>query len=197
MAVLIAWRRTTGPLRLCLNVGLNLGLGISLALSGALATSLTAQASDEAHVKAVFLSNFAKFVEWPQQTFKSSEDPLTICIFGPSAVEPALREIASRKADGERRLAVIRLAEGTTACQILFVSAIATRRAQAVLDQVRSRSILTVGESAGFAAGGGIINFTIEDGRVRFEINLKAAERAHVQVSSRLLSLAQIVKGNR
>jgi hypothetical protein len=195
MAVLIAWRRRTGQPRFCLSLVLSLGIG--LALSGALAASLKAQASDEAHVKAAFLYNFAKFVEWPQQTFRSPEDPLTICIFGPSVVEPALREIARRKADGERRLHVTTVADGAAGCQILFVSATATGRAQAVLGEVRLKSVLTVGESAGFATGGGIINFIIEDGRVRFEINPTAAERAHVQVSSRLLSLAQIVKGNR
>jgi hypothetical protein len=160
---------------------------------------LHAQAADEAHVKAAFLFNFAKFVSWPSQTFKSPSDSFQICVLGPSVVGPALMEIAHDKTVDGRPLVVTTVSDSTAAaaCQILFVSAVSSLKARPLLDEMRSKSVLTVGESVGFAATSGIVNFKMEDGRVRFEINPKAAEQAHLQISSRLLNLALIVTGTR
>jgi hypothetical protein len=184
------------PLRIW-NTLASLALGLGL-ITG-LPEPLQAQATDEAHVKAAFLFNFAKFVSWPSPTFKAPSDSFQICVLGPSVVGPALMEIAHDKTVDGRPLVVTTISDSTAAasCQILFVSAVATQKARPLLDEVRSRSVLTVGESAGFAAAGGIVNFKMEDGRVRFEINPKAAEQAHLQISSRLLSLALIVTGTR
>jgi len=174
-------------------------LVLGLGLIAGVPTPLSAQAADEAHVKAAFLFNFAKFVVWPSQTFKSPSDSFQICVWGPSVVGPALLEIAHDKTVDGRPLVVTTISDSTAAasCQILFVSAIATQKARPLLDEMRSRSVLTVGESAGFAATSGIVNFKMEDNRVRFEINPKAAEQAHLQMSSRLLNLALIVTGPR
>jgi hypothetical protein len=171
----------------------------SLALIAGVPETLLAQATDEAHVKAAFLFNFAKFVSWPSQVFKNPSDSFRICVLGPGVVGPALAELARDKMVGDRPLIVSTVSESTaaTSCQILFVAATSTQKARLLLDELKSRSVLTVGESAGFAANGGMINFKVEDGRVRFEINPKAAEQARLQISSRLLSLAQIVTGSR
>jgi len=171
----------------------------SLALIAGIPETLLAQATDEARVKAAFLFNFAKFVSWPSQVFKNPSDSFRICVLGPSVVGPALADLAHDKMVDGRPLIVSTVSESTAAmsCQILFVAATSTQKARLLLGELQSRSVLTVGESAGFAAHVGIINFKVEDGRVRFEINPKAAEQAHLQISSRLLSLAQIVTGSR
>jgi hypothetical protein len=111
----------------------------------------------------------------------------------------ALAEISAKGTAEGRPLTVIVVNDSASAasCQILFVGASSLAKARPVLDELRSRSVLTVGESAGFAVNGGIISFKVEDGRVRFEINPKAAEQAHLQISSRLLSLAQIVTASK
>jgi hypothetical protein len=172
---------------------------LSLGLIAGFPAFLYSQGSDEAHVKAAFLFNFAKFVTWPSQTFKSPSDSFQICVLGSSTVGSALVEIAHDKTVDGRPLVVTYLSEGNTVqlCQILFVGMASTQKARVLIAEMRSRSVLTVGEAAGFAGSGGIVNFKMEDGRVRFEINPKASEQAHLQISSRLLSLALIVTGTR
>ena len=85
-------------------------------------------------------------------------------------------------------------AEQAKICQVLFVAASERKRAAAILPDLKASSVLTVGESEGFAAEGGVINFKVEGGRARFEINTNAAERARLRISSKLLSLAEIVQ---
>jgi hypothetical protein len=80
------------------------------------------------------------------------------------------------------------------ACQGVFLASSEMGRFKAVLDSLAGRSVLTVGESKGFAARGGIVNFVLEDGRVRFEINHTAAIRANLKISSELLQVATIVE---
>jgi hypothetical protein len=174
-------------------------LALVLSLIGGLPPPLHGQAADEAHVKAAFLYNFAKFVEWPAQTFKNPTDPFKICVLGTSLVSRALNEIAGQKNVDGRPLSVTSVTDAGAAssCQILFVSAAAMPKARALLEELRPKSVLTVGETDGFAGSSGIVNFKVEDGRVRFEINPKTAEQARLQVSSRLLSLAQIVTVSR
>ena len=79
------------------------------------------------------------------------------------------------------------------ACQIIFVASSEKQQAREILRGLRGASVLTVGDTAGFAGLGGIINFVVDEGRVRFEINVKAAERAHLKISSRLLTVAKLI----
>jgi hypothetical protein len=168
-----------------------------LVLAGAaVCATVQAQSIDEYQVKAAFLYNFAKFVEWPPQAFKDSGQPITICVLGQSAVGTALEQVVHGKTLDGRPFAVVKIADVRRAqvCQILFVSATERKRSQALLADLDSLGILTVGEMEGFAVEGGIINFKLEGGRVRLEINVDAAEQSHLRISSKLLSLAQIVK---
>jgi hypothetical protein len=147
------------------------------------------QELDEYRVKAAFLYNFAKFVQWPAQVFKNSSTPIAICVLGPSPILRPIEEAVVDKTIEGRAIVVttrpdIKRANG---CQILFVSS-------ALPQDARSMGVLTVGETAGFAAEGGVVNFKIESGRVRFEINQDAAEKSGLKISSKLLSLAEIVK---
>ena len=153
------------------------------------------QVADEYHVKAAFLYNFARFVDWPATAFRNPRDPFTICVLGADPFDGALDETVGGKQVGDRAFRILRISEAAqaNACQILFISSSERRRTAAIIAALPAAGVLTVGETDGFPASGGMINFTINDGHVRFQVNRRAAERADLQISSRLLSLAQIV----
>jgi hypothetical protein len=147
-------------------------------------------------VKAAFLYNFAKFVEWPPGTFANAKDPLVICIVGQNPVGSTLENMVQGKKIGDRAFTVQRLADTQQAarCQILFIGAEEWRRTPALLEAVKDVNILTVGETDNFTSFGGIISFKIEGPRVRIQIALDTAEHTKLRISSKLLSLAEIVK---
>ena len=172
---------------------------ISLALVVLAGGSLRAQAVDEYQVKAAFLYNFAKFVAWPPASFKSPTDPIAICVLGQSPVSGALEQAVSGKTIGSRGFIVRQVAEvqAASACHILFLSSSERKRERSILGEIKGSKILTVGETEGFAVEGGIVNFKLDDGKVRIQINVDAAEQAKLQISSKLLSLAQIVRNDK
>ena len=160
----------------------------------ALAAPLRAQ-FDEYKVKAAFLYNFARFVEWPAHAFKGPEDPLAICILGPDPFHGTLAQAVQGKTVEGRPFEVHQVSsDDACTCHILFVAASGRKRLAASVDSLRGVGVLTIGESPGFAQEGGIINLKLESGKVRFEVNVEAAERAQLRISSKLLSLAEIVK---
>jgi hypothetical protein len=151
---------------------------------------------EEYQVKAAFLFNFAKFVEWPAQAFKSAGSPIEICVLGPNPFGFSLANAVEGKVVGNRQFVVrdVRDAQQANDCHILFVSAAGWTRSQARLGDIKKCCVLTVGETGEFIAGGGMINLRLEDARVRVEINPDAAERAGLRISSKLLSLAEIIR---
>lgn len=149
--------------------------------------------ADEHHVKALFLYNFAKFVEWPSET---PGDAICIAVIGDDSFGDVLDEtVAGKKVNG-RGFIVRRVKpeEQAPQCQIVFVAATEKKHLRSILDRLKGTATLTVGETRGFAQAGGVINFGIVDDKVRFEVNLEAAERARLKLSSKLLSLAKIVR---
>jgi hypothetical protein len=167
-------------------------LALLLAAGGVPAgASPAAQASEdvtlEYRVKAAYLFNFTKFIEWPDAAVPPGA-PITICVAGDSPFGAALDEIIRGEAVNGRPLAA-RRAEPPAGCHVVFVPR-GTSPA-AALRPFRSLPVLTVGESDDFLRQGGMVNFVIDDGKVRFEIDHEAAERAHVRISSRLLRLAR------
>jgi YfiR/HmsC-like len=160
-----------------------------------LITIATAQTVDEYRVKGAFIFNFAKFIQWPPQAFKTPTDPLVICVLGKDRIASVLRELVSANSINGRSAAVRLIADGQPACgcHILFVGFSENKRFRASLGD--AGGILLVGETPGFAVNGGLINFKVEGGKVRFEINAAAAEREQFHVSAKLLSLAHIVTG--
>ena len=170
---------------------------VTVVLAGMmLAPGVNAQVIDEYQVKAAFLYNFAKFVEWPPDAFKTSRDPIRICVLGHNPFGGFLEEAIQGKSIEGRAFAFRQVsgAEDASACQILFVSSSDGRHFRSLAQSLKQSGILTVGEAQGFASEGGVINFKLDDGRVRFEINVDAAEHAQLHISSKLLGLAQIVK---
>lgn len=167
----------------------------TLVLGVVLSAGARAQTSEEYRVKAAFLYNFAKFVDWPPQVFKSPTDPIVIGVLGKNPFGDALAAVTAGKTLGSRPFQVHAVSDTrqAAACQILFVASSERKRLAALLGQIGGPGVLTVGDTDDFASEGGIVNFKIENGSVRFQINLEAARRQQLRISAKLLSLAEIV----
>jgi hypothetical protein len=144
-------------------------------------------------VKGAFLLNFTKFVDWPPEVFKGPADPIAICVLGRNPFGPGLERAARGTVIGDRTVSVLQISDGQQAsqCQILFVSVSERKRWRALLEALRGRRVLTVGEWEGFLSSGGVIDFKLEGDKVRMEISTEAADRAGLHISAKLLSLAQ------
>ena len=165
-------------------------------LVGALSQASGSDPAEEYHVKGGFLLNFVKFVEWPPEAFKSPADPIAICVLGANPFGPGLAQAAQATVVEKRNVAVRPIADTQQArgCQIVFVSVSERKHMRAVIEATKGASALTVGESDGFIAAGGVIEFRVEESRVKMEISAEAAKRAGLHVSSKLLSLSQAAK---
>ncbi|MDR3512605.1 MAG: YfiR family protein [Caulobacteraceae bacterium] len=141
-------------------------------------------------VKAAFLYNFARFVDWSAQS--QAQKAVTLCIIGDDPFGSDIG-IITGKPVGQATLQVRRVTvEGAGACQMLFITSSEERDLDRVLASVKGRPVLTVGDTPGFAERGAVINFYLEQGKVRFEINIDAERRSGLAVSSYLLRLARI-----
>jgi hypothetical protein len=178
-------------------------LAALLSLAGAPVNWAQAVPPGEYQLKAAFLFNFAKFIDWPPASFANPQSPFTICILGADPFGRAMDDALQGKMIGDRPVAVERVRDLAEArhCQMVFISSLEKRQLREILDGLRGTSALVVGETDGFAAAGGVIQFALEENRVRFLINTDAAGRAGLKVSSKLLSLARVVhdspKGDR
>jgi hypothetical protein len=159
------------------------------------ARAAVAGASLEYRVKAVFLYNFAKFIEWPPDAFAAPGAPFGLCVLGNDPFGPDLEQLVGSKVVQGRPLAIRRLADlkAMSGCHILFVAAADGRKLPAILQTVGSAPILTVGEDPDFTQLGGAMRFFLLENRVRFEINVAATARAHLKLSAKLLDLARVV----
>ena len=148
----------------------------------------------EYKVKAAYIYNFIKFIDWSGAAPMNPAGPIRICVLGKDPFGPALAPFSRREARG-RRLAVERIPSANLSggCHVVFVCDSERGRLEEVLKEAGRGSALTVGESEGFAARGGIIGFVIRGGKVRLEINRRAAEAAGLKISAKLLELATIV----
>ena len=144
--------------------------------------------STEYRVKAAFLYNFVKFVEWPPE---AAAGPLEICVAGQNPFGTVLADIVRDENVGGRPIRARVILEPDKSCDVVFVP----RRANtsAYLGAARGAPVLTVGETTAFTTQGGLVRFFLDGSNVRFEINRAAAERAGLRISSRLLQLARIV----
>lgn len=159
-----------------------------------LAALAPAQSATEYQVKAAFLFNFAKFVEWPADAFPN-DAPLQICVLGQDPFGRDFEQVIVDKTVNGHRIEIAH-PDGVPqarACQILFIAASEKTHLREILQGLKGASVLTVGDIPGFASLGGAINFVLDDSRVRFEINLKAAELARLKLSARLLTVAKVV----
>ena len=149
----------------------------------------------EHQLKAAFLLNFTKFIEWPPSPQQDPDLPMIIGIIGTDPFGAILDDLIAGQQVHGRMLEIRRLSrkDSIPSCQILFISASEKRRMRDILDRVEPMGVLTVSEVKGFPEMGGMINFTVEKSRIRFQINQDAAERASLKISSKLLRLASSV----
>jgi hypothetical protein len=164
-------------------------------LSGA---ALKAQVSkpSEYQVKAAYLSNFGRFVEWPSRARAARDEPFYVCVVGQdpfgNSIDAAL---AGETIDRARLVAkrIERLPEAVD-CRIVFISSSEDSQLKAVLAAVEKASILTISDMPEFAKRGGMIQFVLDGNRVRFQVNLEAVRRVGLNLSSDLLKLALAVR---
>ena len=149
----------------------------------------------EHEIKAAFLYNFVKFVDWPSEVLPETSDTITICVLSDDPSAEALESLRGKMVKG-RRLSTRRIegVKDVESCHVLFISSSEEKRVPQVMQNLHGSSVLTVGEMERFIQSGGIINFVIERNKVRFEINPTSAERARLKLSSQLLSLARVVR---
>lgn len=159
------------------------------------AAGQTVQAS-AAEVQAVFLFNFAQFVEWPAEAFADTHAPLVIGILGKDPFGSFLDETVRGETVRGRGFKIIRYRrlDEVNGCHILFISRSETKRLEEILAAVRDRPILTVSNGDDFARSGGIIRFILEHSKIRLSIDLEAAQAARLTFSSKLLRSAEIVQ---
>lgn len=170
-------------------------LGLILALGNAMSAGDQEQLADEYQVKALFLYNFAKFIEWPDRPLDVNQ-AITICVSGHDPFGHWLQDtVRGRVIDGHPF--VVRHISNTEEagfCRMLFIASSEEKRLPSLLAEIESKGILTIAESDRASEAGVMINFILEGGRVHFEINPQAAKCEKLRISSRLLSLARIVR---
>lgn len=160
-------------------------------------TAVRAQPSRERQVQAVFLFNFAQFVQWPETSFMTPDSPLIIGVLGHDPYGATLDDVVRGEQVGGRALEVRRFqrVEDAVECHILYVSRSEEARFDRIFAALQGRALLTVGDADGFALQGGMIRFVTERGRIRLRVNLEAAREAGLTLSSKLLRSAEIVEG--
>lgn len=181
-----------------------LARGVSLLLAFFLATfafragAVAAPPAPEYQLKAVFLYNFAQFVNWPPEAFERTDAPLVIGIVGDDPFGSFLDDLVRGEKIGERPIAIRRFARGEpiTACHILFISPSEAGNFEKIIAQLKGRSILSVSDIPSFSRRGGMIRFVNESGKIRMRVNLKAAKSAGLELSSKLLRPATIVNSD-
>ncbi len=149
-------------------------------------------------MKAAYLFNFAKFINWPEGSFAREDQPIQICVLGRDDFNDALGHVSRGRSVQGREIEVKKLRGGggddakARSCNILFVSRSESGRETDLLSSLQGQPVVTVGEVEGFTQFGGVFNYVSEGTRIRFELNRKAAEAKGLSVSSRLVRLAQI-----
>ena len=159
------------------------------------AVPFQAQVTTAPELKAAFLLNFVKFTTWPESVAPDGAD-LTMCVVGDERVVVALDEVTEGQRIDGRGIVVAALADqdDVQRCHLLYASGLRAGREQSLVEATRGRPILTASDSSTFMKRGGVAAFHNVGGRMKFSVNPLAAERAQLRISSRLLSLAVIVK---
>ena len=166
--------------------------------AAALSTNSDNKKLAEYKVKAAYLYNFAKFVEWPEDTFKDPLLPLGICIIGDDPFGDAIDVIKDKNVKG-KKLAIKQSSRKSelTGCHILFISPSENNNLSGILKIIKNKHILTVSDMNKFAQRGGMINLKQVKDKIRLEINHEAAKQSGLKMSSKLLKIAEVIRGNK
>ncbi len=179
---------------------------LSLLASGQAQLAQAAE-SKEYQIKAAFLYNFIQFVDWPKEKVADSNQPIIIGIIGKDPFGNVFESLKNKKIKGKsvviRRVKTFEELKKNgeledkinelKKCHVLFICSSENKYLKQIIDPIKTDNILTVGETGNFLENGGIINFVLEEKKVRFEINLDAANTSNLKISSQLLRLAEKV----
>jgi hypothetical protein len=166
-----------------------------LLLSAPMPLHAETTATQEYKIKAAFLYNFALYVEWPVDVFESGETPLIISVLGYNSFENALKTLQGKRF--RNRSVIIKQISNIDQmenCHILFISRSEKIRLPEILRAAKKRPVLTVSDLDGFCKAGGMINFINLENKVRFDINLKAAQLGGLKIRTQLLRLAHDIE---
>lgn len=148
-----------------------------------------------AEVKSYYLINFARFVEWPSNAFAAPESPLQIGILGRDVLGSALQAYEGQTIKGHRiKIVRSRNLRDLLGCQVLYLSESEEDDLIHLFRTLKSKPILTFGETEGFLMYGGMVRFSTEEGKIKIRVNRRATETAQLKVSSRLLAITTIVE---
>ena len=180
----LSFHRLHATLTLC---ALLFGLIISFEFNG-----LAEDQPTEYQIKAAFLFNFAKFVDWPPETFPETNSPIVIGVLGKNVFGKDLENTIRDKTVNNHHFEFVAVTSAKEAirCHILFISPSEKDNVKKIVDSLHNASVLTVSETDEFIKAGGMVNFVIQDDKVRFQISDDAAKKAGLRISSKLLSLA-------
>jgi hypothetical protein len=174
--------------RIMLYIALLLGCH---ALQGAPPSRAELSQLSENQVKAAYLFNFAKFVEWPASAFPSAAAPLVIGVIGKGPASEAHDALTGRSAKGRKvQVRQITRYDELAGCQVLFIAASEKPRMKEILRALPGGGVLTVSDIKHFSSSGGMIGLVSRGEKIQFEINLGNAERAGLKLSSQMLKLA-------
>lgn len=150
----------------------------------------------EHDVKASFIYTVAKFVDWPDSAFAAPAAPIVFAILGDEMIGDALERVAEGKSVNGHPVTVRRAAtlDDLAGCHVLFMGRSERPRLREVLGRLRGSNILTVSESARFAREGGVLGLLLDQNMVRFEVNVDAASRSSLAISSKILRLGKVVR---
>jgi hypothetical protein len=146
----------------------------------------------EPALKAAFVYNFAKFTDWPAAVVPPAAEPFILCVVGDPAVADALERLVKGRALAGHSMAVRKSpAAPEHVCHVIYVSGLTATQATQLIAKHRDLPVLTISDAEGFTELGGIAQFFFEHGQLRFNIDVQSARRAHLQISSGLLTLAK------
>lgn len=161
-----------------------------------------ADVSEDA-AKTIYLYNFAIYVDWPSSTFANGDSPFVIGVLGDDAFAGDLsKAVDGKKVVGGRKVTVKKLKWNKEQrdpkeykdCNLLYITAQEAAHGDEIIQMLKGAPTLTIADFSDFARRGGIINFILEDSRVHFEVNVEAAKQSDLNISSRVLNIAKIVR---
>lgn len=152
------------------------------------------QTASGAQLTAAFLVNFARFTEWPADVVAPTA-PITLCAADPVVVDALWAATAGQTVAAHPLVTgLVGMTPPPRQCQVLYVAGLSGRRVEALAASLAGASVLLVGDNGEFTKRGGIMHLFVEDGTMKFAVNVDAADRARLRLSSRLLALARIVR---
>ncbi|MCG8313055.1 MAG: YfiR family protein [Pseudomonadales bacterium] len=150
---------------------------------------------NEYALKAAYIYNFTKFMDWPNEAFKTSDASLNICIDGELPAKSILTELQSRTTQGRPlRVFAIDDTANIAHCHIIYFRKAAKKQVRRVLTLIGNNPVLTVGEYSGFAEEYGVVEFAVVNGRIRLFINHQRAKSCGIVISAQLLEIASVIE---